>query len=55
MIYNVNGSQRELIERVYMKDFNEELLDAWLNLTGAINNEKIVSQLPYNEVIICRI
>ena len=25
MIYNVNGSQRELIERVYMKDFNEEL------------------------------
>ena len=28
-----------------MKDFNEELLDAWLNLTGAINNEKIVSQL----------
>ena len=22
-----------------MKDFNEELLDAWLNLTGAINNE----------------
>ena len=55
MVYNVNGSQRELIERVYMKDFNEELLDAWLNLTGAINNEKIVSQLPYNEVIICRI
>lgn len=51
----MNGSHKELIERVHMKEFNEELLEAWLNLTGAINNEKIVSQLPYNEVIICRI
>lgn len=38
---------------------NEELLDAWLRLTVAINNEKVVSDLPYdmpyNESLICNI
>lgn len=51
----MNGSQKELIERVNMREFNEELLESWLQLTGSINNERIVSKMPYNEVLICRI
>lgn len=38
-----------------MQDWNEELLDAWLNLSTVINNEKLVSDMPYNEALICNI
>lgn len=38
-----------------MKKINEEILEAWLKLTSTINNERIVSQLPLNETLICRI
>lgn len=38
-----------------MKKINEEILEAWLQLTHTINNEKIVSQYPFNETMICRI
>lgn len=34
---------------------NEKLLDAWLKLTMAIVNERVVSDLPYNESVICHI
>ena len=34
---------------------NEKLLDAWLKLTTAIINERVVSDLPYNESVICNI
>lgn len=34
---------------------NEKLLDAWLKLTTAIVNERVVSDLPYNESVICNI
>lgn len=34
---------------------NEKLLDAWLMLTTAIVNERVVSDLPYNESVICNI
>lgn len=34
---------------------NEKLLDAWLKLTTAIVNERLVSDLPYNESVICNI
>ena len=37
------------------KSINEELLDAWLKLSVAINNEKVVSDMPYNEALICNI
>lgn len=37
-----------------MKQINEEILDAWLELNHVIDNEKIVSQLPYNEILIYR-
>lgn len=34
---------------------NEKLLEAWLKLTTAIVNERVVSDLPYNESVICNI
>jgi len=34
---------------------NEELLNAWLHLSTAINNERLVSDMPYNESLICNI
>lgn len=36
-----------------MTEINEEVLDAWLRLTTTIVNERIVSDLPYNETMIC--
>lgn len=38
-----------------MREINEELLEAWLQLTSSINKDKIVSNLPFNETLICRI
>lgn len=38
-----------------MKQLNEEILEAWLQLTSTINNERIVNQYSFNETIICRI
>lgn len=37
-----------------MREINEEILEAWLELTASIDNEKIVSKLPFNEILICR-
>lgn len=34
---------------------NEELLEAWLRLSTALCNERIVSEMPYNEALICNI
>lgn len=28
---------------------NEQVLEAWLQMTTVINNERITSDLPYNE------
>lgn len=36
-----------------MQNINERVLDAWLRLSTTICNEKIVSDLPYNETLIC--
>lgn len=38
-----------------MENQNEKLLDAWLLLSTAINNPKIVSDMPYNEAHICNL
>lgn len=38
-----------------MKKINEELLSAWLRLSNTICNERIVTQLPYNEALVCNI
>lgn len=38
-----------------MKTFNEELLSAWLRLSNTICNERLVTQLPYNEALVCNI
>lgn len=34
---------------------NEDLLWAWLRLSTVISNEKLVSDMPYNEALICNI
>lgn len=36
-----------------MYELNEEVLEAWLNLTTAINNDRLVSELTYNEALVC--
>jgi DNA-binding MarR family transcriptional regulator len=38
-----------------MQNINEKLLGAWLKLSSTICNEKIVSDMSYNESIICGI
>lgn len=38
-----------------MTSLSEELLNAWLQLSKTIINNKIVSDLPYNESLICNI
>lgn len=34
---------------------NESVLTSWLRLTHTISNERIVSDMPYNEAVICNI
>ena len=34
---------------------NEALLDAWLKISTAINNSRLVSEMSYNESLICNI
>ncbi len=38
-----------------MQNINEKVLNAWLKLSTTICNERIVSELPYNESLICGI
>lgn len=37
-----------------MNNINEQILAAWIELTNTINNQKMVSQLSYNETLIFR-
>lgn len=38
-----------------MTALNEQLLDAWLSLSTTIINDRIVSEMPYKESLICNI
>lgn len=38
-----------------MLQTNEALLGAWLRLSTSINNSRLVTDLPYNESLICNI
>ena len=38
-----------------MNELNEQILDAWIQLTTVIDNNRIVSEMPLNEALICRI
>lgn len=38
-----------------MNNINEKLLESWLRLSTIINNERLVSDMPYNEALICNI
>lgn len=35
-------------------ELNEQLLQSWLRLTTVINNDRLVSNLPFNEMVIFR-
>lgn len=49
----VNGSHIELIRGEEMERLNERLLGAWLRVSTSIVNSRIVSELPYNEALVC--
>lgn len=38
-----------------MEKINEDLLDVWLTLSRTIINDRLVSDMPYNEARICNI
>jgi len=38
-----------------MQQLNEVLLGAWLNISTVINNSRLVSEMSYNESLICNI
>lgn len=38
-----------------MSTATESLLDSYLHFSTAINNERVVSELPYNEALICNL
>ncbi|MGN1267251.1 MAG: MarR family winged helix-turn-helix transcriptional regulator [Dorea sp.] len=38
-----------------MKELSEEILDAWLRLSQSVNNDRVVTDLSYNESLICNI
>ena len=38
-----------------MLNTNEALLGAWLRLSTSINNSRLVTDMPYNESLICNV
>lgn len=38
-----------------MNSLNESLLASWVNLSTSVNNERVVSEMPYNESLVCHI
>ncbi len=38
-----------------MEKLNEKLLSAWLTMSSVVNNERIVSTIPFNEAHVCNL
>lgn len=38
-----------------MENLNEKLLSAWLTMSSVVNNERIVSTIPFNEAHVCNL
>jgi len=38
-----------------MEKLNERLLTAWLTMSSVVNNERIVSTIPFNEAHVCNL
>lgn len=36
-----------------MNSLNENLLASWVDLSTSVNNERVVSEMPYNESLVC--
>lgn len=37
------------------KEIDEEMLSSWLRLSTILNNDRLVSDMPYNEALICHL
>ena len=56
LLHRIYSSHCELFERIIVMDnLHEDLLSAWLQLSTSINNTRVVSELTYNESLICNI
>lgn len=38
-----------------MENLNEKVLSAWLTISSVVNNERIVSSVPFNEAHVCNL
>lgn len=38
-----------------MDNLNEEILESWLRLSQTVNNDRVVTDLSYNESLVCNI
>ena len=38
-----------------MENLNESLLNAWLRISTSVVNSRVVSELPYNESLVCNV
>lgn len=38
-----------------MENLNEKMLSAWLTMSSVVNNERIVSTIPFNEAHVCNL
>ena len=38
-----------------MENLNEKVLSAWLTISSVINNERLVSSIPFNEAHVCNL
>ena len=38
-----------------MENLNEKMLSAWLTMSSVVNNERLVSSIPFNEAHVCNL
>lgn len=38
-----------------MENLNEKVLSAWLTMSSVVNNERLVSSIPFNEAHVCNL
>lgn len=38
-----------------MESLNEKMLSAWLTMSSVVNNERLVSSIPFNEAHVCNL
>ena len=51
----MNCSQSEPKKGIAMQEVKERLLTSWLMMITAVDSERIPTQLPYNEAVVCNL